>query len=105
MYLGVQGLMPRELRDVTPETMAIVRRHGFTGVACRYYDPLAVTERDAKRLGASGGAVRLGHGLRDSIARRNGCAHSSGCEQARDCDDERASEHQLPCPESRLAAA
>ena len=50
MHLGVQGMMPRDLGDVTPETMATIRRHGFTGVACRYYDPLSATERDAKRL-------------------------------------------------------
>lgn len=52
MYLGIQGLMPRDLRQVTEDTMADVRAHGFTGVACRFYEPLDVTEAEVKRLRA-----------------------------------------------------
>ena len=50
MYLGIQGLMPRNLNDVTAETMRNIREHGFTGVACRYFDPLEATESEVKRL-------------------------------------------------------
>ena len=42
--------MPRDLRTVTEETMATVLAHGFTGVACRFFDPLNVSEADVKRL-------------------------------------------------------
>ena len=42
--------MPWDLRDVTPEVIATIRRYGFTGVASRYYDPLNVTEQDVKHL-------------------------------------------------------
>jgi len=50
MYLGVQGLMPRNLNDVTEATMKKIRNHGFTGAACRYFDPLEATESEVKRL-------------------------------------------------------
>ena len=50
MYLGVQGLMPRNLNEVTEATMTNIRDHGFNGVACRYFGPLETTESDAKRL-------------------------------------------------------
>lgn len=50
MYLGVQGLMPRDLRTVTEATMAKVRAHGFTGVACRFFEPLEAKEDEVKRL-------------------------------------------------------
>lgn len=50
MYLGVQGLMPRDLNTIDDATMSRVREHGFTGVACRYFDPMSATEREVKRL-------------------------------------------------------
>jgi len=50
MYLGVQGLMPRNLNEVTEATMTNIRDHGFNGAACRYFEPLETTESDAKRL-------------------------------------------------------
>lgn len=52
MYLGVQGLMPADLRTVTDETMAKVRAYGFTGVACRFLNPLEVTEAEVRSLRA-----------------------------------------------------
>ena len=50
MYLGVQGLMLKDLNEVTEATMTNIRDHGFTGAACRYLEPLETTESDAKRL-------------------------------------------------------
>lgn len=50
MYLGVQGLMPRDLRTVSEETVARIRGHGFTGAACRFFDPLNATKTDVMRL-------------------------------------------------------
>lgn len=60
MYLGVQGLMPRDLREVTPNTVDGIRAHGFTGVACRFFQPLSVTRADVEHLRGmleSGGVV------------------------------------------------
>ena len=42
--------MPRDLRDVTDATTARIREIGFTGAACRYYEPLAATRADVTRL-------------------------------------------------------
>jgi sugar phosphate isomerase/epimerase len=42
--------MPRDLRAVTEATMAKVRAYGFTGVACRFFEPLEAKEADVKRL-------------------------------------------------------
>lgn len=50
VYLGVQGLMPRDLQNVTPLTMKRIRDLGFSGVACRYFDPLGAIEKDVRRL-------------------------------------------------------
>ena len=50
MYLGAQGLILRDLNEVTEATMTNIRDHGFTGAACRYLEPLETTESDAKRL-------------------------------------------------------
>ncbi len=50
MYLGVQGLMPDDLGEVTEATMARIREHGFTGVAARYFDPLSATRESVTRL-------------------------------------------------------
>ena len=50
MYLGVQGLMPTDLNDVDEETTTNIRKHGFTGVACRYFDPNNVTKNEVIRL-------------------------------------------------------
>ena len=44
MYLGVQGLMPNNLGDVTEATMTRIRDHGFTGAATRFFDPLSATK-------------------------------------------------------------
>ena len=49
-YLGIQGLMPRDLTEVTDATMARIRREGFTGAACRWYEPSSVTKDDVVRL-------------------------------------------------------
>ena len=60
MYLGIQGLMPRDLHAVTEATMARIRAHGFTGTACRYSEPLATTKANVRRLRAvmdSGGVA------------------------------------------------
>ena len=50
VYLGVQGLMPRDLQNVTPLTMKRIRDLGFSGVACRYFDPLGTIEKDVRKL-------------------------------------------------------
>ena len=50
MYLGIQGLMPHDFRTVTDATMARIRGHGFTGTACRFFEPLSVIETDVRRL-------------------------------------------------------
>lgn len=50
MYLGVQGFMPRDLDSVTEETLSRIRANGFTGVACRYFEPMNATETAVKRL-------------------------------------------------------
>ncbi len=52
MHLGIQGLMPAHLGAVSEATMAGIRAHGFTGTACRFSEPLAVTEADVRRLRA-----------------------------------------------------
>ena len=50
MYLGVQGLMPRDLTTVTAETMKTIRSHGFTGAACRFFDPMRATQTEVRQL-------------------------------------------------------
>lgn len=50
MYLGVQGLMPDDLGEVTEATMARVREHGFTGVAALYFESLSATKESVTRL-------------------------------------------------------
>ena len=50
MYLGVQGLMPNDLGDVTEATMTRIREHGFTGAATRFFDPLSATRQTVTRL-------------------------------------------------------
>ena len=49
-YLGIQGLMPRDLSEVSDATMARIRAEGFTGAACRWYDPSSATRDDVVRL-------------------------------------------------------
>ncbi len=49
-FLGVQGLMPRDLREVSDATISRIRELGFAGAACRYHDPLSATRADATRL-------------------------------------------------------
>ncbi|MBI2940894.1 MAG: sugar phosphate isomerase/epimerase [Chloroflexi bacterium] len=53
MRCGVVGLMPPHPRDVTPETTARLRRHGFTGVSVVVGDPLAVSQEEVERAGAT----------------------------------------------------
>ena len=50
MYLGVQGLMPRDLNDVDSHTTRMIREHGFTGTVCRYLDPLSTSREQVFRL-------------------------------------------------------
>lgn len=50
MYLGVQAFMPTDLNTVSDKTMQTIRDNGFTGVACRYFDPLNATKDDVSRL-------------------------------------------------------
>ncbi|MBA27143.1 MAG: hypothetical protein CL749_08545 [Chloroflexi bacterium] len=50
MYLGVQGLMPTDLNEVDEKTTTNIRKHGFSGVACRYFDPINVTKNEVTRL-------------------------------------------------------
>ena len=50
MYLGVQAFMPTDLNTVSDETMQTIRDRGFTGVACRYFDPLNAAKNDVLRL-------------------------------------------------------
>ena len=50
MYLGVQGLMPNNLDDVTESMMARIREHGFTGAATRFFEPLSATKESVTRL-------------------------------------------------------
>ena len=52
MYLGVQGLMPTDLNEVDEKTTTNIRKHGFSGVACRYFDPINVTKNEVTRLRA-----------------------------------------------------
>jgi sugar phosphate isomerase/epimerase len=46
MQLGVVGLMPADLRDVTPETAQRLRNHGFTGVSCVMRNPADYRESE-----------------------------------------------------------
>ena len=50
MYLGVQGLIPNNLADVTEATMTRIREHGFTGTAARFFEPLSATKETVARL-------------------------------------------------------
>ena len=49
-YLGIQGLMPRDLSQVSDATTARIRREGFSGAACRWYEPSTATRDDVARL-------------------------------------------------------
>jgi sugar phosphate isomerase/epimerase len=53
MRAGVVGLMPADLRDVTPEVARRVRDHGFTGVSCVLRDPFAYEQADFERTRAT----------------------------------------------------
>lgn len=46
--LGVAGMMPRDMREVTPERARRIRAAGFTGVSCFFTEPLATEERDVR---------------------------------------------------------
>ena len=50
MYLGVQGLMPDDLDEVTAATVSRIREHGFTGAACRFFEPMSATRDTVMRL-------------------------------------------------------
>ena len=50
MYLAIQGLMPSNLNDVTDATVTRIREFGFTGVACRYQQPLITTKLKTEKL-------------------------------------------------------
>ncbi len=50
MYLGIQALMPREVRDVDERVVARIRELGFTGVACRFFRPLETSMEEVDRL-------------------------------------------------------
>ena len=50
MHLGVQGLMPRDLSTASEETVESIRAHGFTGVACRIFEPMKASKEDVTRL-------------------------------------------------------
>jgi sugar phosphate isomerase/epimerase len=49
---GVVGLMPAHPRDITPETAARLRAHGFTGVTVVVPDPLEAQREEYARAGA-----------------------------------------------------
>jgi sugar phosphate isomerase/epimerase len=51
MRPGVVGLMPRDPRDITAETAARVRAHGFTGVTVRIEQPLDAEQAVFERAG------------------------------------------------------
>ena len=50
MYLGIQGLMPEDLREVDDTTVKKIRDSGFSGVACRYFAPDDATKPEVLRL-------------------------------------------------------
>lgn len=50
MRSGVVGLMPADLREVTPATADRLRELGFTGVSCVMRDPFAYTQADLARV-------------------------------------------------------
>ncbi len=51
MRSGVVGLMPAHPRDITPETAARLRAHGFTGVTVLVPDPLEARRDEYERAG------------------------------------------------------
>ena len=51
MRPGVVGLMPRDPRDVTAETAARVRAHGFSGVTIRIARPLEAEQAVFEQAG------------------------------------------------------
>lgn len=50
MYAGVVGLMPPDLREVTPARARRIADLGFTGVSCVLRDPFAYTQADLERV-------------------------------------------------------
>jgi sugar phosphate isomerase/epimerase len=50
MRSGVVGLMPADLRDLTPAQAGIIRTLGFTGVSCVLRDPFAYSQADLTRV-------------------------------------------------------
>lgn len=50
MYLGVMGMMPQDLRQVDADVVRRIRQAGFTGVSCRFYDPLDFPMPEVERL-------------------------------------------------------
>ena len=50
MYIGIQGMMPRELRQVDDMVVSRIRQAGFSGVTCRFPNPLEVSMSDVDRL-------------------------------------------------------
>jgi sugar phosphate isomerase/epimerase len=53
MRSGVVGLMPPDLREVTPAHARRIRDLGFTGVSCVLHDPFAYTRADLERTRAT----------------------------------------------------
>jgi len=53
--LGVAGMMPRDMRQVTADGARRIRAAGFTGVSCYFTDPLATEEREVR---AAAGVLR-----------------------------------------------
>ncbi len=52
MRSGVVGLMPAHPREITPDTAARLRSHGFTGVTVIVPDPLNARREEYERAGA-----------------------------------------------------
>lgn len=52
MRSGVVGFMPSHPREITPETAARLRSHGFTGVTVIVPDPLTANREEYERAGA-----------------------------------------------------
>jgi sugar phosphate isomerase/epimerase len=50
MRSGVVGLMPADLRAVTPQTAGRLRELGFTGVSCVMHDPFDYSQADLERV-------------------------------------------------------
>jgi sugar phosphate isomerase/epimerase len=52
MRAGVVGLMPADLRAVTPAVASRIRELGLTGVSCVMHDPFAYSQDDLTRVRA-----------------------------------------------------